>query len=782
MKFLKIFSIFLFFPISIFGQENPSVSEQSVDFSSSSSKVSQRDSLILKTNSITTKNKDLFKRLQKYFKEKSVSEKEIQKFLLENNFYEAEVIQEEDSYTITNPIELVFIIRGNSFFNEKEIRKFMQVDETQIGDRFYNFIKTKIQKNYQSQGFLNIKLELRTTRKKWKKWVYLDILEGDRIQIAQLKVLGVFSKSNSEYERFIKNNSANLIKKGFYSKKGLEAGYESLISYLRGQGYLQSKIYSDRVFFKKNKAFITVNLEEGPLTIIRDIKIQNSQALPVWEILSHIKSKVQSPLKVNVLQKDLKSIEQFYQSKGYLDMKITNRENVIQYKPGEKYASILIQVEEGSKAFISKLSIKGLKKARETMVRNLLKFREGDILTPLKKEKSLKSLLATGLWQDVTFNEESLGDRINLEVLLKERKQRSLRGGLGVNSQRGFTTRAYSEVTHRNLFGWGRALVAKGSGQVNLAQKKPFLEYEISGRYKEVFIPGSGYQGDISLSQSKNVFKYSIDNINFVHKTQISFFINKKIKESLQIRWNTWSFENRREACTKKKCPENPQTIGSTGFNFVWDRRDNIFNPEKGYLSSLAINFASPFLGASKDISFVKLDFQNQFYWTFKNKYTVNFILNGGLISRMQDSQYLPVSRAFILGGQNSLRGYDGHIEGERIPGEDVAPIEGANEALKLKENNFIENVLSSYYGLSKLNFRFPIFKDFKALLFYDMGFVSLEGKQMQIPSFGHSIGIGFRYQTFLIPIGLDVAYILPPKQGVREDSEAYRFHFSIGW
>ena len=766
---LKFFSL-IFFLSPLF-----SVSQEGFELSSSLSQKTQK-------NSIVVENPDLLQALQRYFYKKTLSEKNIQKFLLENNFYESEVIQRGDSYILTNPVELIFILKGNTFFKEKEIRKFIQVDETQTGDQFYNFIKTEIQRNYQEEGFVNIKVELNTVQKNWKKWIYVDILEGDRIQIAQLKVSGVFSKANLYYERFIKNNSSSLIKKGFYSKKGLEAGYDSLISYLRGQGYLQSKIYSDRVSFKKNKAFITVNLEEGPRTIIRDIKIQNSQNLPVWEILSQMKSKVQSPLQVNILKEDLSRIKRFYQSKGYLDMDITNKGNIIQYTPGEKYVSIVIEVKEGSKAYISKLSIKGVKKAKEIMVRNLLKFQEGDILTPLKKEKSLKSLLETGLWQDVAFNEKSFEDQMEVEVLVKERPGRSLRGGLGINSQRGFTTRAYSEVTHRNLFGWGRALVARGSGQVNLTQNKPFLEYEISGRYKEVFIPGSGYQGDISLSQSKNVFKYSIDNINFVQKTQVSFFINKKIEDNLQVRWNILSFENRLEACTQKECPRYPQKIGGTGFHFVWDKRDNIFDPEKGYLNTLSIHFASPLLGANKDISFVKMDLQNQFYLTFTDHYTVSLFLNGGLIHRLKESQYLPVSRAFILGGQNSLRGYDGYIEGERIPGGDVAPIEGANEALRLKQGDFIENVLKSYYGLGKFNFRFPVFKDFKALLFYDIGFVFLQGKQKKIPSFGHSVGIGFRYQTFLIPIGLDVAYILPPKQGILRDLETYKLHFSIGW
>ena len=589
----------------------------------------------------------------------------------------------------------------------------------------------------------------------------------------------MLSKSNLKYENFIKHNSTELIKKGFYNKKDLEIGYENLINHLRSQGYLQSKIYSDRVSFKKDKAFITINLEEGPLTIIQDIKIQNTQALPVWEILSHIQSRIQSPLKVDLLQEDLNSIEQLYKNKGYLSMKITNKDNTIQYIPGERYASVVIKVDEGPKAFISKISIKGLKKSKEKMVRNLLKFKSGDVLTPLKREQSIKSLGGTGLWTDVSLNEQRVDDHFEVEVLFKERKQRSLRGGLGVNSQRGVTTRAYSEITHRNLFGWGRALIARGSGQVSLTQKKAFLEYEISGRYKEVFIPGYGYQGDISLSQSKNVFNYSRDNINFVKKNQISFFINKKINEDLKIRWNILSFENRREACTQAICPENLQKIGSTSWYLVWDRRDNIFNPSKGNLSSLTTELSLPFFGSSTDISFVNADLQNQLYWTFREKYTLGLTVKGGIIHTIQKSEYIPVSRAFILGGQASLRGYDGNIgtKGERIPREKSAPIETANEALQLRKKGIKENVLNSSYGLINIDFHFPFFEGFKGVLFYDLGAVYLKGKSKAVLSSGHSAGFGFRYQTFLIPIGLDIAYKLPPKEG-----SGYRIHFSIGW
>lgn len=729
-------------------------------------------------HSIQTDNQKLDKKLQSYFRKKAVSRKEIQNFLIKNSFYQSEVLKTGTAYVIQNPIETVLVFKGNSFFSEKELWKAIKIDENKTGSFFSGFVEKSIKSIYQNQGFLKVKVEKKSIKKKWKEWIYLNISEGPRIRIAELKVKGLLSQPSARYESFIRNNSSDLIKKGFYSKKDLEAGYENLINHLKSQGYLQSKIYSDRIFFKGDRAFITLHLEEGSLTIIRDIQIQKVRAVPVWEILSQIQSRIQSSLQVHVLREDLIRVEKFYKSKGYLNMKITNKDDVIQYTPGDRYASVVIQVEEGPQAFISKINISGLIRAKKNMVRKLLKFKEGDVLTPLKKEQSIKALGATGLWTNISISEVAKENGFEVLVLFKERKPRSFRGGLGFNSQRGITSRVYSEITHRNLFGEGRALIVRASGQASWTRRQnPFLEYELSGRYREVFVPGSGYYGDISLTRSRTIFSYSIKNINFVKKNQISFFINKNVTDNLKMRWNVWSFENRTEACTRFICPENPQQIASTNWNVVWDRRDNIFDPSAGYLNSLITEWSSPLLGSNREISFVKADLQNQLYWTFIPNYTLGLTLKGGMIHATQDSRHIPVSRAFILGGQSSVRGYDGNIEGERIPHEDFAPIETANEALRLKKDDFMENVLTSLYGLINFNLRFPLLENLKGVLFYDLGSVFLKGQSREVLDYGHSAGIGFRYQTFLIPIGLDIAYKLPPSRG-----SAYRFHFSIGW
>ena len=733
---------------------------------------------------VITDNAELLKDIKSQFASRFVSPSSLQKFLLENSYYSAELEQEKGKTVIKNPYKIIFIFKGNELFTEQELRKLIQIDESKIGPFFYNFVEKPIKQAYQKKGFLNVKIEKTEEQKGWKKWIFIHITEGARIHIGEITVKGLLSKSSSYYEKFIINNSSELVKSDIYNKKDLEKGYELLINHLKSRGYLQSKIYSDRVFFKDNKAFITIHLEEGSLILIRDIQIKNTKAIPVWEILSHIKSRIQTTFKIDTIQQDLKRIEDFYKSRGYMQMKITNKNNIIKYSPENNYVDIVIQIDEGFKSVISKISFLGLKRVNPGLINSLLKFKKGGIFTSVNKENTLQSLGATGLFSSINLNEHIKGNRVELTAVFTERKPRSIRGGLGLNSQRGLTTRAWTELTHRNLFGWGRALAARASGQVNIAQQDPFFEYEFSSRYKEVFTPKYGYQGDLNLSHSKNLFRYSENNINYVERTQIQFFINKKISEYLKWEWNVFSLERSREFCTVKTCAPNPQQIASSNLKLSLDKRDDIFDPSKGYVLSGMTEWAYPYLGGDENIAFIKTDISSSFYLSIFKNYTFGLAIKGGLISAIQERQYIPVSRAFILGGQSSLKGYDGHIEGERIPRQKHVPIESANEALQLKKEDLKESVVSSQYGLVRTNFRFPVFEGFKGLLFYDLGAVHLKSSSQSLLDYGHSIGLGFRYQTFLVPVGLDVAYQLPPKECVAESKTCpnFRFHFSIGW
>ena len=737
---------------------------------------------------VETENEQLSYEIKEHFKNKNLSPAELNQFLIENGYYLAEATQRKNKIIIKNPYQIIFIIKGNKAFNEREIRRLLQIDENKQGFYFYNFIANQIRSAYQEKGFFKMSIEKKETQKGWKKWYYLTISEGNIMRLGALRVMGLLSRPFSFYKKIILENSPEL-SKGFFNKRALEESQNFLINYLKNEGYLQAQVYSSREFFKDDKVFITIRLEEGPLSFITDIQIRGMQSFAFWEILSEMESRIQSRVIIDVIKRDLKKIENLYRGKGYLQMKIKNKKNVVQYLKGEKDVTLIIEIEEGSAFFISRIDLKGLKKVKKSLVEGLLEFKIGGVFTEEKEEESLQKLARTGLFENISINEKIIDEKLEIDVLFQEKKSRSIKGGLGINSQRNLTTHAYTELTHRNLFGWGRAFIMKGSGQVSLTQRTPFLEYDLSTRYKEVFIPSQGYEGNMSLSLSKNIFKYSSADINFVEKTLLNFFINKKITDIFNLRWTVLSFENRTEVCASGGCSSKPQRISSTSFQAVFDKRNNILNPSEGYSLSYMMEWASPILGSSLDIAFLKFDFYSDFYLNFLSNYTLSFVLKTGFMSIIQENGYMPVSRTFILGGQGSLRGYDGNIEGARLPRKKHAPIETANESLKLKLNagrKTEETVLKNQYNLLKVDFIFPVFEGFKGVLFYDLGTIYLESENKKLLDYGHSIGLGLRYQTVLfpIPIGVDIAYQLPPRECIQLNGGCNysKFHFSIGW
>ena len=761
--FIKFLSLLLFFNLS-YGRKEQAFSEIRQNKISKETVVSQR---FLR---IKTDNKDLEKQIQNRFKNKRPFTKEkILNFLVKQGYFKSRVTENSEGFAVTAPFKMIFILKGNQFFSDYEIKKLIKANSENRGAGFEEALISSLKAVYQAQGFKKISIEKRKVSKDWKEWIYLTFQEGPRIKIANISLTGLMSRPSRFYVNFIKSNSSPLIKNGYFNKKDLEGGYKNLVLFLKKNGYLQSRIYSDKITYKNNKAYITVNLDEGPLTLVKSITFSGNQIFSHSTLAALMKSRIFEPLRLKELEQDFISLETFYKNKGYLQMKILNRKDVISYSGKSSYVNIHINLQEGVQSRISRILIKDTRRMKESFIKNLLKFKVGEVLSLKKIGDSQNTLNSLGVFSRVSidFDEE---EESTVTVSLKEKKPRLIRAGAGVNTERGLTTRAYTEFVHRSLFGRGRSVFGKLGGQLNLIEPQPVFGYELSGVYQEIFLPGQNIKGNVGVSRVRSIFNYTEKEINGVRKHNIRFFIEKQFNPLLRIKWSLWNFETRQEFCIyRTDCAANLQSIGATGLTLNYDKRDNIFNPSKGLFFSFSGEYASSWLGSSSHIQFSKLSLQNRFYIPFLENYVLALELRGGVLFSAKN---IPVSRAFILGGHTTIRGYDGNIEGERIPNSTDVPIDTANESLKLRQSS---PVTSSQYGLLKLEIRFPLLKSFKGSIFYDGGGVYLKGAGDSLLDLGHSAGIGLRYETFF-PIGLDFAYKLPPKKG-----KDFRFHFAIG-
>jgi outer membrane protein insertion porin family len=198
--------------------------------------------------------------------------------------------------------------------------------------------------------------------------------------------------------------------------------------------------------------------------------------------------------------------------------------------------------------------------------------------------------------------------------------------------------------------------------------------------------------------------------------------------------------------------------ISSLAGELIYDTRDNVFNPTKGFMIDGSFEDAGGIFFGDKD--FIKGTATAAIYHTFFKKFTLELRGRGGLTTAYGDSDEVPIYERFYAGGANTIRGYKERRVGPRDPGSDV-PIGG--EAILI--------------GNAELTF--PIYeKMIKGAIFYDVGNVWRRAEDFMVGgNYKSGVGVGARVKTPLGPIRVDYGY---PLVGNYDDERNGEFYFSM--
>jgi outer membrane protein assembly factor BamA len=148
--------------------------------------------------------------------------------------------------------------------------------------------------------------------------------------------------------------------------------------------------------------------------------------------------------------------------------------------------------------------------------------------------------------------------------------------------------------------------------------------------------------------------------------------------------------------------------------------------------------------------------------------------ISGGYLTNLSSltDSGVPASRAFFLGGRQTIRGFEPSNE-KRVPSEQ----ELANGILNYNvEQDFYVTRFSSMY-LLKSELRYPIYGNIGGTIFYDGGSVLVDTYRFE-DSYRDSAGFGLHYLTPVGPISIDLGIKLDRKTSRNESP--YVLHFSF--
>ncbi len=636
-------------------------------------------------------------------------------------------------------------------------------------------LSTKLKEFYWKKGHarVDIKGEEKITQINAKSSLFFTINEGSPVKIESIDIQGSFSQPVKFYKSYLETHSGETVSSDLFHRNNFEDGIKNLIIELQNSGYLKAKLISTRYLYNKNKdrISISVNLDEGPLTRIRSMEFHGLKNLTVDELTKPLNLKTGEALKLTELEQGIMRIQSYAKDKGYLEFRILNeKENLVKYNEDNTFATLNFIVEEGPIIKVNNIIIDGNSLTKEYVFRKEIDFKEGEILTPYKIEESTRRLQKLGLFNSVeikTLEQRTQVSERTVVIKVSERPPGLFNIGAGVTNERKLTVRGFAGVAYRNIEGTARGISTRAELNYNVAELK-FPELKVTAGYLEPYIFDSRTKGRMNFTRAIQVENYEKRTASDTY--QLDFLLENSLTSHILFTYDLWNISHVRDFEINSNNQILLINLASTGPALEIDYRDHPLNPTQGTLTRLQMEYSNPFLGNSRDFSFLKSTGSFTHYLPLSPPAPVVWAnsLRVGDLQKLSGTEGIPYDKkGFFLGGLSTIRGYEGTKE--RFPNNTDLLI-SPDETYQLKDRN--------QFFLIKSEVRFPLWGSVGGAVFYDGGLITVDKIKFDDP-YRDAAGIGIHYNTPVGPLKLDLAWKLDTNK--KRDEEPWAFHISFG-
>ena len=599
---------------------------------------------------------------------------------------------------------------------------------------------------------------------------------------------------------------------GRYSQSLLASDINGLQELYRANGFRRIQIKSaveDNYEGKERQLAIRIQVDEGPQTLVGDLRIVGNQKVPSDLLLAKIDSAPGQPYSDYKLAGDRDTILNYYFNNGFPNASLEVSTLPIVGK--EDRIDVTFAIQEGEQFFVDQVLVSGLVHTRPYIVQRKLKVTPGSSLSEEDMLGTQASLYDLGIFSQVDTavqNPNGADPTKNVLVDIHEAKRYTFNYGLGIEFQTGqpsassnvpqgrtgVSPRVTFQVTRLNFRGVDHTITFKG--HLGRLQQRALISYNA---------PGWLNNDKLTLS-----FTGFYDNT-----LDITTFTSKRLEGSVQVHQcfgttdqcfsrppseMVYSFTYRRVQASNLVISPNlipvlsqPTRVGSPGFTYIRDRRDNPLESTKGNYTTIDAAVASSYFGSEADFS--RLLVQNSSYYLvgkrrpssrqfviarstrmgIENPFGNTVILEPAqLLTAPPTVNLIPLPERFLSGGGNSHRGF------------------GLNQAGPRDLKTGFPTGGSGLF-LNQLELRLPpadlpfVQDNISFAIFHDMGNVFAKPSDMVDHLFrwkqknaslclnqatytqcdfnyiSHAIGLGVHYKTPIGPVRFDFGYNLNP-------------------
>lgn len=700
-----------------------------------------------------------------------------------------------------------FTITGNKDIKTEDLEKSLRNVGLSRGKTFNQSTLDEVERfltdQYFSRGKYGVLVDTKVEEVAGNRVkIAIDIVEGKRSKIRQINIVGNEAFSDEDLLEGFKLGTPNWLswykQDDRYSREELSGDIEKLRSYYLDRGYANMDVETTQVAItpEKDDIFITLNVKEGEVYRISEVKIAGNLVVPEADLKGLIAVHRGDVFSRKLVTQTTELMALRLGQDGYAFAKI---DPVPKENPETKEIELTFLVDPGNRAYVRNIGFTGSTGINDNVLRREIRQMEGGYLSNAAVDRSKVRLQRLPFIEKVEVETNPVPgtpDLVDVTYDIKEGLPGQFSGGVGYSESQSVLLNG--SFVHSNFMGTGNRVAAElNAGQYSkvfsLSHTDPYTT--IDGVSRTV---SATWRRISQFTRSSSDFETETGTLALDYGWPISEF--QSVRMGLAVQRSDLFTDPTSSAAEALDWVQNNgntytqiQTVGvppialtyygtkfdtfeySAGWSF--DSRNRAIFADRGGRHRVSASYTLP----GSDIEFYSLNYDYLQFLPLGKWFTFMLNTEVGYAQALGDTTSMPPYRRFFAGGPETVRGFR---ESRMGPKDSFGNPYGGN----IKFTNQLE-LLLPMPAKWRNSARFSLFVDAGNVFSDDdVQFVGIDGitpvsYEFAFDKLRYSTGVAVQWMA---PLGVfRFSYAVPLNEfegeGAEYPDETEGFQFSIG-
>jgi outer membrane protein insertion porin family len=384
-----------------------------------------------------------------------------------------------------------FEIKGNKDIKTEDLQKSLRNVGLATGKTFDQSVLDEVKQYLTDQYFSRGKYAVRVDAKVEdvpgnKVKVTIDVNEGKRARIRQINVAGNTAFPDDELLEQFELKTPNWLSwyrsDDRYAREALSGDLEKLRSYYMDRGYANFGVTSTQVAIapEKDDIFITINVHEGDVFKVSEVKIAGNLVVPESELKRLIFMRPGNTYSLRSVTATTEAMKMRLGVDGYAFATI---DPVPQVNAETKEISLTFVVDPKNRVYVRRVNFNGTSGVNDEVFRREMRQLEGAYLSNNAVERSKQRIQRLPFIEKVEVETNPVpgaADLVDVDFQIEEGLPGQFGGGVGYSESQSVILNG--NFVHSNFMGTGNRIAA----EINSGRYAKALSFSHTDRYTTI--------------------------------------------------------------------------------------------------------------------------------------------------------------------------------------------------------------------------------------------------------------------------------------------------------